>query len=274
MFKLTATNRDWVIESPQIMAILNATPDSFFEDSRMPDVQKAIATVAGFIENGAHIIDVGGQSTRPGAEMVSTEEELDRVIPIILAINQAYPSILISVDTYRSKVAVAAIQAGAHIINDISCGNFDPQILEVVAFHKAAYIGMHNTASFEHMHQNIERANLMEELIAFFEQKNAQLSQLGIHQWVLDPGFGFGKTVAENFELVKSLSLLTSFKLPILLGVSRKSSIYKTLGISANEALNGTTVVHTVGIQNGANIIRVHDVREAREVIQLMEYLK
>jgi len=274
MFKLTATNRDWIIDKPQIMAIMNATPDSFFTGSRHSNMDVAIETAASFIENGADIIDVGGQSTRPGAPIVHAQEEIERVIPLISAISKAFPNVLISVDTFRSEVADAAIATGAHIVNDISCGQFEPSILEVVARNKAAYIGMHITGDIESMHIRPEsRVSVMNEVLAFFKLKMDLLAAAGIQEWVIDPGFGFGKTTAENFELVKSLSLLTTLQLPILLGVSRKSSIYKTLGISPEEALNGTSVVHTIGIQNGAHILRVHDVKEAREVIQLMEYL-
>ncbi len=264
MFKLPAK---------AIMGIINATPDSFFAGSRQANLEGAIQKACNFIQQGATIIDIGGQSTRPGAILVSETEELDRVMPVIEGVLNAFPSAIISVDTFRSEVAKQSLLLGAKIVNDISCGSFEPTILEVVANQKAGYIGMHITGNIGTMHQVIPRTNIMESIISYFNVKKQKFDALGIHDWIIDPGFGFGKTVQENFTIVKELKQFKVLGLPILLGVSRKSSIYKTLGISSDEALNGTTVVNTVGLLNGADIIRVHDVKEAKEIIDLLPYL-
>lgn len=253
---------------------MNLTPDSFYANSRMESLQKVVDKAGVFIEEGANIIDIGGQSTRPGAVMITVEEEIERISASLASISKAFPTVKLSIDTFQSKVAKAAIEAGANIVNDISCGSFDPDILEVVAQYNVGYIGMHITGTKETMHVIPERADIIEELIQFFNQKKQLLANKGIQDWVIDPGFGFGKTIQENFTIIKDLRKLEMLKLPILIGVSRKSSIYKTLGISADDALNGTTVLNTIAIKNGASILRVHDVQEARQILTLMEYLQ
>ncbi len=273
MFKIPAKDRVWEIDTPQIMGILNATHDSFYEASRVQLLDIAVKKAGTFIQNGASIIDIGGQSTRPGAQMISVADEIQNVVPVIEAIRAQYPSVFLSVDTFQSKVAEAALLAGADIVNDISCGSFDPAIIKIVATQNAGYIGMHLTGDKNSMHLVPTRNNIIKEVVEYFEQKKKEFTQLGISSWVIDPGFGFGKSIQDNFELVKSLNQFTTLALPILLGVSRKSSIYKTLEIDANEALNGTTVVNTVGLLNGANILRVHDVKEAYQITQLLPYL-
>jgi dihydropteroate synthase len=274
MFNFTHKTPIKLSSEPQIMAILNLTPDSFFAQSRLDNIQSILDKTALFIKEGASIIDIGGQSTRPGATMISVEEEIDRIVPAIKAISTTYPTIAVSVDTFQSKVAEAALEAGASIINDISCGTFDPAILDIVAKYQSGYIGMHITGNKESMHIIPERINIITDLITFFIQKKEQLSKLGINNWVIDPGFGFGKSIQENFILIKELKQLEIIGLPILVGVSRKSSIYKTLDITADEALNGTTVVNSIALLNGAAILRVHDVKEAKQAIKLMSYLK
>lgn len=274
MFQFTQKQASTWPSTPQIMAIMNLTPDSFFAQSRMESLDLIIEKVGYFIEEGASIIDIGGQSTRPGAKMITIEEEIDRISPAIEIIAKNFPTIAISIDTFQSSVAEAAINAGAHIVNDISCGTFDPAILDIVSKHQSGYIGMHITGTKESMHQVPQRENIMNELIQYFLKKKEDFAAKGIHQWVIDPGFGFGKTIEENFTIIKNLQALQSIGLPILVGVSRKSSIYKTLGVSPEEALNGTTVLHTLAIQNGATILRVHDVKEAKQVITLMNELK
>ena len=274
MFKIPVQNSIWEIDTPQIMGILNITSDSFYANSRVNSVDLALDMAKRFIQEGAKIIDIGGQSTRPGAQFISANEEANQVTPIIEAIRAQFPEILISIDTFNSVVASNALKAGANIVNDISCGSFDHKMHEVVAKHNAGYIGMHITGSFETMHQVPTRENLMNDLLAYFKEQKMVLSKLGIQQWIIDPGFGFGKTIQENFTIVKELEKLKQLELPILLGVSRKSSIYKTLHITAAEALNGTTVLNTVGLLNGANIIRVHDVKEAKETVDLLQLLK
>jgi len=262
-----------MFNNTQIMAIMNLTPDSFYANSRLLSTLEVVDKAGVFIEEGAEIIDIGGQSTRPGASMISEEEEIQRVSPAIESISKAFPNILISIDTFQSKVAEAAIAMGAKMINDISCGSFDPTILDIVSKYNTSYIGMHITGSKETMHEVLKRDNIMQELLQFFTQKKQLFTQKGIHHWIIDPGFGFGKTIEENFTIIKELNQLSSLELPILVGVSRKSSIYKTLGITPEEALNGTTVVNTMALKNGASILRVHDVKEAKQAIRLMELL-
>ena len=273
MFKIPIQNSSWEIDAPQIMGILNVTNDSFYASSRVNSVDLALEKARKFIHEGANILDIGGQSTRPGAQFINTSDEIKNVVPIIEALRNHFPNTLISIDTYNSQVADQALMAGANIVNDISCGTFDDKMYKVVAAHNAGYIGMHITGSFETMHEVPQRENIMKDLIEFFEEKKKALAAHGIEQWVTDPGFGFGKTIEENFTMVKELKQLKVLGLPILLGVSRKSSIYKTLNITANEAINGTTVVNTVGLLNGAHILRVHDVKEAKEAIDLIHLL-
>jgi len=274
MFKIPAKDIEWQITSPQVMGILNLTPDSFFEASRHSNIDSAIAQAHLFIQEGASIIDIGAQSTRPGAHMEGAEIEIQRLIPYIEAIHKAYPNQLISVDTFHASVAEAALKAGAHIINDISCGGFDENILTVVAKNNAGYIGMHLTGGMETMHKVEPREDIIATIISYFEAKKKLLSKYGIANWVIDPGFGFGKTVEENFTIVKKINELNIMGLPILLGASRKSSLYKTLGIESKDALNATTIVNTVGLLKGAAIVRVHDVKEAAEIIKLLPYLQ
>jgi dihydropteroate synthase len=273
MFKIPARDRIWEINSPQIMAIMNATSDSFYKPSRVIDMDWVAKFVEKCIKDGASIIDIGGQSTRPGAEIISPKDELNNIIPLIEYISAEYPSVLISIDTFNSQVAKEGLSKGAHIINDISCGNFDADILKIASAYNAGYIGMHLTGNINNMHEILLRANVIVEIHEYFKEKIKKLSNLGIQYWVIDPGFGFGKTIDENFSIVKQLNFLSDLGLPILLGVSRKSSIYKTLNITANEALNGTTVLNTIGIQNGASILRVHDVLEAKQIIDLGKYI-
>ena len=274
MFKIPAKDLEWQITTPQVMGILNLTPDSFYEASRHSNIDSAIAQAHLFIQEGASIIDIGAQSTRPGAHMEGAEIEIQRLIPYIEAIHQAYPKQLISVDTFYASVAEAALKAGAHIINDISCGGFDENILTVVAINNAGYIGMHLTGGMDSMHKVEPREDIIATLISYFEAKKKLLSKYGIEHWVIDPGFGFGKTVEENFTIVKKMNELKKGGLPILLGASRKSSLYKTLGIESKDALNATTIVNTVGLLKGAAIVRVHDVKEAAEIIKLLPYLQ
>lgn len=274
MFKIPAKDLEWQIASPQVMGILNLTPDSFYEASRHSNIDSALEQAQLFIQEGASIIDIGAQSTRPGAHMEGAAIEIERLIPCIEAIHQAYPEQLISVDTFYASVAEAAINAGAHIINDISCASIDENILAVVAKYNAGYIGMHLTGGIDSMHKVEPRENIIATLISYFEAKKKLLSNYGIENWVIDPGFGFGKTVEENFSIIRKLDSLQPIGLPILLGASRKSSLYKTLGIDSKDALNATTVANTVALLNGANILRVHDVKEAAEIIQLLPYLK
>ena len=270
MFKIHLKDSILDLSTPLVMGILNATPDSFFEGSRMEHIEAGVKKAIEMAQSGAGILDIGGQSTRPGAEIITEEIEIERVVPLIKAIHAALPDMPISIDTYHSNVAKAALDAGASIVNDISCGNFDPKMLAMVVANRAGFIGMHQTGGPSTMHDVQDRKDIMTSLMDYFLDKKTQFAAIGLTQWIIDPGFGFSKTKAENFELVKSLGQLKVLDLPILLGVSRKSSIYKTLGVDAKEALNGTSVVNTVGLMAGASILRVHDVKEAKEAILLI----
>ncbi len=270
MFKIHLKDTVLEFNTPIVMGILNATPDSFFKGSRMELLDQGVQKAIEMAHQGAAILDIGGQSTRPGAELITEQNEIDRVVPLIQAIHAALPHLPISIDTYHARVAKAALDAGALIVNDISCGNFDPEMIEMVVANQAGYIGMHQTGGSASMHEIHNRTDIMKELMDYFNVKKEQFAAKGLTEWIIDPGFGFSKSIAENFTIVKRLSLLKELDLPILLGVSRKSSIYKTLGIDAESALNGTTVVNTIGLLEGANILRVHDVKEAKEAIILL----
>jgi dihydropteroate synthase len=270
MFKIHLKDTVLDLSTPLVMGILNTTPDSFFEGSRMEQIDAGVKKATEMAQFGASIIDIGGQSTRPGAEIITEVIEIDRVVPMIEAIHAAMPNMPISIDTYHATVAKAAIDAGASIVNDISCGNFDSNMISTVVANQVGFIGMHQTGGPSTMHEVQDRRDMMKTLMNYFKEKKEQFAAMGLTEWIIDPGFGFSKTKAENFELVKSLAQLKTLDLPILLGVSRKSSIYKTLQVGAEGALNGTTVLNTIGLMGGANILRVHDVKEAKEAIMLI----
>jgi dihydropteroate synthase len=272
-FTLNCKGRLVEWQSAQIMGILNATPDSFHEASRTA-LDSVLVKAQTMIKEGAAILDIGGQSTRPGAEMVGAETEIARVVPLIQALKLAYPQMLISIDSFYPAVVQAAVMAGADIVNDISAGLFFPEMLSTVAALNTPYIAMHMGGSLENMHHRKPTDNISKTVLDFFIERKAACQAAGIKDLIIDPGFGFGNTVEENFQLVKDLGVFKILNCPILLGVSRKSSIYKTLGISAAEALNGTTVLHTAGLLAGAHLLRVHDVKEAKEAITLTNYLK
>jgi dihydropteroate synthase len=226
------------------------------------------------VNDGAAIIDVGGQSTRPGSSRISAKEEIERVMPVVTYIKDHYPSIFISIDTYQSEVANEIIASGAHMVNDISAGNMDARMLATVGRLSVPYICMHMQGTPETMQIQPHYTDLLKEVVEFFIERLAACENAGITDLILDPGFGFGKTVEHNFWLLKNLSVLQIFEKPILAGLSRKSSIYKTLRLTAGEALNGTTVMHTLALHNGAKILRVHDVKEAMQAIVLTEKYK
>ena len=226
------------------------------------------------VNDGAAIIDVGGQSTRPGSSRISAKEEIERVMPVVTYIKDHYPSIFISIDTYQSEVANEIIASGAHMVNDISAGNMDARMLATVGRLSVPYICMHMQGTPETMQIQPHYTDLLKEVVEFFNERLAACENAGIIDVILDPGFGFGKTVEHNFWLLKNLSVLQIFEKPILAGLSRKSSIYKTLRLTAGEALNGTTVMHTLALHNGAKILRVHDVKEAMQAIVLTEKYK
>jgi len=258
-----------VIDKPIVMGIINATPDSFFGGSRFNGVDEIVAKAEKMLNDGAGILDIGGQSTRPGSELISADEEIERVIPAIKAIAEKNPEAFISIDTFYSKVAAAAIDAGASIVNDISAGSMDNKMIAIVAELKVPYILMHMKGTPQTMQQNAIYENVTLEVLDHFISKTHELQNAGIVDIIIDPGFGFAKTIDQNFELLKNLSAFKMLGKAIMLGISRKSTIYKTLGVNADEALNGTTVLNTIGLMNGASILRVHDVKEAKEAIKL-----
>ena len=269
MFTLNCKGRLLVIDKPLVMGIINATPDSFYGGSRFNGVDGIVAQAEKMLTDGADIIDIGGQSTRPGSELISAEEEIKRIIPAIKAIAEKFPASFVSIDTFYSKVALAAVNAGACIVNDISAGSMDNKMIETIAALKVPYILMHLKGTPQTMQQNAAYENVTSEVLDFFIFKTNELKKAGIPDVIIDPGFGFAKTIEHNFELLKNLSVFKMLHKPILVGVSRKSTIYKTLGINADEALNGTTVLNTIGLMNGAFILRVHDVKEAKEAVTL-----
>ena len=269
MFTLNCKGRILVIDKPLIMGIINATPDSFFGGSRFNGVDEIVAKAEKMLNDGANILDIGGQSTRPGSELISADEEIERVIAAIKAIAEKNPEAFISIDTFYSKVAIAAIEAGATIVNDISAGSMDSKMIATVAELKVPYILMHMKGTPQTMQQNATYENVTREVLDFFISKTNELKNAGVIDIIIDPGFGFAKTIDQNFELLKNLSVFTMLDKAIMLGISRKSTIYKTLDVSVDEALNGTTVLNTIGLMNGASILRVHDVKEASETIKL-----
>lgn len=252
--------------SPLIMGILNVTPDSFYDGGAFRDVSDALTHAMHMADAGADIIDIGGMSSRPGATLISPAEELSRVIPVITAIRSALPDILLSIDTIHSEVADQAIQAGAHIINDISAGAFDPKLIGVAAHHQVPYILMHMQGKPENMQANPVYSDITAEIMDFFIQKVHQIRAQGVTDIILDPGFGFGKDLNHNYTLLRDWDQLMSIGLPMLAGISRKSMVCRLLGVKPQQALNGSTALHALLLQKGAHILRVHDVREAAEV--------
>ena len=274
MLTLNSQGKTLHSTKPLIMGILNVTPDSFYQKSRVMAVSEVIDLAGKMLHEGASILDIGGQSTRPGAEAISANEELDRIGTVIEAVVQHFGDAFISVDTYHSEVAKEVVKLGAHIINDISGGQYDANMFNTIASLNVPYVVMHVNENKDQMHNVNASTSILPVVHDFFTKTIAATKECGIQQLIIDPGFGFSKTPEQNFELISNLSSFTSFQKPILIGVSRKSTIYKTLGITAAEALNGTTVLHTAAILNGASILRVHDVKEANEVVTLCSYLQ
>lgn len=258
----------------QVMGIINVTPDSFYDGGTNRTNDAVILTAEKHLKEGATILDIGGMSSRPGAELISEEEELSRVIPALQLVLKYFPSALISIDTFRGKVAEEALSNGASIINDISAGRFDESIVEVVAKRKCPYIIMHIQGIPQNMQQNPSYENVVKEVKAFFEERVAFMNRQGVKNLILDVGFGFGKTVAHNYQLLSCLKEFKAFGYPILAGVSRKSMLTKLLEISTEQSLNATTVANTLALVNGANILRVHDVKEAVEAVRIYNATK
>jgi len=258
------------LTSPKVMGILNVTPNSFYDGGKHSDEKSVLFQVEKMLTEGATFIDIGAYSSKPSSEFVSELEEIERLVPAIQLILKYFPDTLISVDTFRAKVAKAAMENGACIINDISAGSLDTEMMETVARLQVPYIMMHMKGNPQTMQSLANYENITKEILFYFSEKVAQARSLGINDLLIDPGFGFAKTKDQNFEVMNNLELFQMLELPILVGVSRKSMIYKTLETSADFALNGTTVMNTIALQKGANILRVHDVKEAMETIKLV----
>lgn len=258
------------LEVPKIMGIINCTPDSFFENSRFEGVNAILKQAEQLFKDGADLLDIGGYSTRPGAFNIPLTEEIERTRHAIAAIKREFPSAIISIDTFRGEVAKEALEAGASIINDISGGEIDPTIWEVAAHYQCPYVLMHMRGTPQNMQENTHYTSLFKEIAAYFSTKIEALKQKGVYDIVLDPGFGFSKTLEQNYELLNCMEDFRFLNHPILVGFSRKSMIYKKLGCTANEALNGTTILNTQAVLKGAKILRVHDVKEAAEIVKLL----
>ena len=258
---------------PKVMGILNVTPDSFYDGGLYKDNSKILKQVEKMIYEGATFIDVGAYSSRPNAEHVSEEDELKRILPIVHLVLKEFPKTLMSIDTFRSNVAKQCIEAGACMINDISAGKLDDNMLQIIANLQVPYIMMHMRGTPNTMQQKTHYDNLVKDLLFYFSERIAAARAAGIIDIIIDPGFGFAKTLEQNYELLNKLELFKMAEQPLLVGVSRKSMIYKTLETSANEALNGTSILNTVALQKGASILRVHDVKEAMECIKLTRLL-
>ncbi len=263
-----------MLQEPVVMGIINVTPDSFYTGSRQQDEDSLLQVAGRMLEEGATFLDLGGQSTRPGSERISAEEEINRVLPAIEAILRHFPEALVSVDTYYARVAKAAVLTGAYMVNDISAGTLDEDLLPTVAALGVPYVLMHMQGNPADMQA---APHYRDPVLDIFDELNTRLSrvkEMGINDVIIDPGFGFGKTAAHNFQLIDRLNWFSQLGHPIMVGLSRKATVYKTLGTTAEQALNGSTVLHTVALMNGAHILRVHDVREAMEAVKLVNAIK
>ncbi|MFK7050011.1 MULTISPECIES: dihydropteroate synthase [Flavobacterium] len=259
---------------PKVMGILNITPDSFYDGGKLKTDGSVLKQAEKMLLEGATFLDIGGQSTRPNAEFLSADDELNRISSVVSLLITEFPEILISIDTFYSKVADECLQLGASLINDISAGSLDENMFDVIAKYKVPFVMMHMRGNPRTMQQMVSYDDLVKDILFYFSQKIMKARSYGINDLILDPGFGFSKTLEQNFELLSKIELLSIADLPILIGISRKSMIYKTLDVTAQEALNGTTVLNTIAITKGAKILRVHDVKEAVETIRLCEMTK
>ena len=261
-------------DHPLVMGILNITPDSFYATSRIASDNALLGAAEKMIRDGAALLDIGAYSSRSGAEHISEDEELKRLLPAVEKLVQHFPEMILSLDTFRARVANEGLHAGAHVVNDISGGQADENMFHVAANHQAGYIMMHMKGTPQTMQNEVQYNDLTEEICSFFNAQMEKARQAGLKEIILDPGFGFSKTREQNFELLKKLDVLLDFGCPVLAGVSRKSMIYKTLGLTPEESLNGTSVLNTVALLQGASILRVHDVKEAGEAIRLLNEMK
>ena len=259
------------LSTPKIMGILNVTPNSFYDGGKYSLEADVLSQVGKMLDEGATFIDIGAYSSKPNAEFVSEEEEANRLVPIIQLIMSHFPEALLSIDTFRSKIASIGIENGAALINDISAGSLDEKMMDVVAKYNVPYIMMHMRGTPQTMQSQTNYENIIKEMLFYFSEKVNKARSLGINDLIIDPGFGFAKTLEQNYEVLQNLELFKMLDLPILAGISRKSMVYKPLGLTADEALNGTTVLNTIALSKGANILRVHDVKEALECVKLFE---
>lgn len=259
---------------PVVMGVINVTPDSFHSGSRYDTVDAALQQAVGMYEAGASIIDVGGMSSRPGAEIITMGKELDRVLPVIRKLHDELPEVILSIDTVHGEVAEACIQSGAHIINDISGASIDSRIVSIATKYKCPYVLMHMIGTPDNMQSLAEYDDVTMEVLAYMSNHIRSLRSVGIHDIIVDPGFGFAKMDTHNFQLMNQMSSLQMLDCPILVGVSRKSTIQRTLGVQAQDALNGTTALHMYLLERGANILRAHDVKEAVETVKLWKALQ
>lgn len=269
MYTLNCSGKLLTLDTPRVMGILNVTPDSFFDGGKYIITDVALKQVETMLEEGADIIDVGGMSSRPGAEVIDAEKESKRVMPIISGIKRRFPEAIVSIDTVYGATARRAIDEGASIINDISAGELDKEIWKVALENDVPYILMHMQGRPETMQNKPEYRDVSLDVLGYLRDKVFELQRMGIKDIVVDPGFGFGKTIAQNFDLLVGLKSLRMLGCPLMVGLSRKSMLYKSLNIGAEEALNATTAVHMEALRNGANILRVHDVKEAVECIKI-----
>lgn len=262
------------LTSPKVMGILNITPDSFYDGGKFNDFETIYSHVSKMLGDGATFIDLGAYSSRPGAKHISEDEEIHRIIPIVQFLLKEFPTILLSIDTFRSNVAKQCIEKGACMVNDISAGSMDPALFSTVAKLQVPYVIMHMQGTPQNMQQNPSYTNIVTDLLLYFSKKIMELRQLGLNDIIIDVGFGFGKTIEHNYQLLQQLAHFKSLEVPSLVGVSRKSMLYKPLNISPETALNATTSANTIALLNGANILRVHDVKEAIEAVKIVNLLK
>ena len=274
MFSINCRGRLLSFEVPVVMGIINATPDSFYGGSRHKAIHDILKTTENMLTDGASIIDIGGQSTRPGSERITAEEEIERVIPAIENISRVFPEAIISIDSFYSSVVTEALGAGASIVNDVSAGTLDEALIPTVAALGVPYVLMHMQGDPQTMQSNPSYKNVSLEVFDYLNFKLAELQKAGITDIIIDPGFGFGKTISHNFQLLQHLSFFRQLERPLMVGLSRKATVYKSLSITPEHALNGTTVMHTIALLNGANILRVHDVKEAIEAVKLISFYK
>lgn len=260
--------------TPKVMGILNVTPNSFFDGGKYKNGSDMLSQVEKMLNDGATFIDIGAYSSKPNAEFVSEAEELQRIVPIVQLILKHFPATLISIDTFRSEVAKVCIENGAAIINDISAGNLDAKMMETIAKYNVPFIMMHLRGTPQTMQTMTHYENIVKEILFYFSERIAKARSFGINDLIIDPGFGFAKTLEQNYEVLQKMELFEMLELPLLAGFSRKSMIYKTLHSTAEEALNGTTVLNTISLTKGAKILRVHDVKEAMECVSLFNKMK